>query len=61
MLGGPLNMIQEILGHSTMKMTMRAAHLAPGMKKHAAQLLDTREVSNDKGASQQPKNEGQRE
>lgn len=52
MLGVPLKMIQELLGHSTMEMTMRYAHLAPDVKKQAVQLLDSREVYNGKSASQ---------
>ena len=52
MLGVPLKMVQELLGHATMEMTMRYAHLAPDVKKQAVQLLDSRNVYDGKAKAQ---------
>jgi integrase len=32
--------VQELLGHATMEMTMRYAHLAPDVSREAVKLLD---------------------
>jgi site-specific recombinase XerD len=40
MRGVSLKAIQELLGHATMDMTMRYAHLSPDVKRDAVQLLD---------------------
>jgi integrase len=40
MRGVPLKTIQELLGHATMDMTMRYAHLSPDVKRDAVKLLD---------------------
>jgi site-specific recombinase XerD len=40
MKGVPLKVIQELLGHATIEMTMRYAHLSPEVKQEAVQLLD---------------------
>ncbi len=40
MRGVPLKAIQELLGHATIDMTMRYAHLAPDVTRDAVQLLD---------------------
>jgi len=40
MRGAPLKAIQEMLGHSTIQMTMRYAHLAPEVAREAVELLD---------------------
>lgn len=44
MLGTPLKVVQELLGHATLEMTMRYAHLAPDVKQHAVTLLDSRDT-----------------
>jgi len=36
----PLKAVQELLGHSTIEMTMRYAHLSPDVRKEAVRLLD---------------------
>jgi integrase len=40
MKGAPLKVVQELLGHSTIQMTMRYAHLAPEVARDAVKLLD---------------------
>ena len=40
MRGVPLRVVQELLGHSTVTMTMRYAHLAPQIKRESVALLD---------------------
>jgi integrase len=40
MRGAPLKAIQELLGHATIQMTMRYAHLAPEVARDAVRLLD---------------------
>jgi integrase len=40
MRGVPLKVIQELMGHASIEMTMRYAHLSPETKQHAVQLLD---------------------
>jgi integrase len=42
MRGVPLKAIQELMGHSTIEMTNRYAHLSPDVKKDAVQLLQAR-------------------
>lgn len=39
MYGAPMKAVQELLGHSTMKMTMRYAHLSPAVRREAVELL----------------------
>ncbi|MCP3167704.1 tyrosine-type recombinase/integrase [Myxococcus qinghaiensis] len=41
MRGVPLKVIQELMGHATIEMTNRYAHLSPEVKRDAVQLLDT--------------------
>jgi integrase len=40
MRGVALKAVQELLGHATIEMTMRYAHLSPDVKRDAVQLLD---------------------
>jgi integrase len=40
MRGAPLKAVQELLGHATIDMTMRYAHLSPDVKRDAVRLLD---------------------
>ncbi len=40
MRGVPLKVVQEYLGHTTIQMTMRYAHLAPEVGRQAVDLLD---------------------
>lgn len=40
MRGVPLKAIQELLGHTTIDMTMRYAHLSPEVGRSAVALLD---------------------
>lgn len=42
MLGKSLKEVQELLGHATIDMTMRYAHLSPQAKKDAVRALDER-------------------
>jgi len=45
MRGAPLKAVQELLGHATITMTMRYAHLAPEVTRDAVRLLDLRGTS----------------
>jgi integrase len=40
MKGAPMRVVQELLGHSTLQMTMRYAHLSPSVKTDAVAVLD---------------------
>jgi site-specific recombinase XerD len=40
MRGVPLKVIQELMGHATIEMTMSYAHLAPEARESAVQQLD---------------------
>jgi len=50
MRGAPLKAIQELLGHATIQMTMRYAHLAPEVARDAVRLLDSGAVSGKSGS-----------
>jgi hypothetical protein len=38
--GAAMKVVQELLGHATIEMTMRYAHLSPDVPRHAVKLLD---------------------
>ena len=40
MRGAALKVVQELLGHATIEMTMRYAHLSPDVPRQAVKLLD---------------------
>jgi site-specific recombinase XerD len=42
MRGVALKAVQELLGHATIDMTMRYAHLSPDVKRDAVKLLDVK-------------------
>jgi integrase len=44
MRGAPIRAVQELLGHSTIEMTMRYSHLSPDARREAIQLLDLKEA-----------------
>ncbi|MEM6295047.1 MAG: tyrosine-type recombinase/integrase [Myxococcota bacterium] len=39
--GVPLKSVQELLGHASIEMTMRYAHLSPAVNRDAVRALDT--------------------
>jgi site-specific recombinase XerD len=43
MRGASLKAVQELLGHESIEMTLRYAHLTPDVKREAVQLLDRTE------------------
>jgi len=44
MRGKSLKAVQELLGHESIEMTLRYAHLSPGVKRDAVQALDAPSV-----------------
>jgi len=44
MRGVPLKTVQELLGHSSIEMTMRYAHLSPDARRDAVRVLDIKET-----------------
>jgi site-specific recombinase XerD len=45
MRGATIKAVQELLGHATIEMTMRYAHLSPDVRKDAVRLLDRPHVN----------------
>ena len=45
MKGASLKSVQELLGHATMEMTMKYAHLSPQVRRDAVELLDMKTES----------------
>jgi site-specific recombinase XerD len=45
MRGAPLKAVQELLGHASIEMTMRYAHLSPVAPQDAVGLLDMTPIS----------------
>jgi site-specific recombinase XerD len=43
MRGVPIRTVQELLGHSTIEMTMRYSHLSPDARRNAVKVLDVKE------------------
>jgi integrase len=52
MRGAPLKAVQDLLGHSTIQMTMRYAHLSADVARDAVRLLD--KIAPPKGAASTP-------
>jgi hypothetical protein len=44
MRGARIKSVQELLGHTSIEMTMRYAHLSPDVRRDAVKLLDVRET-----------------
>jgi hypothetical protein len=44
MRGAPIKSVQELLGHCSIEMTMRYAHLSPDVRREAVKLLDVSEA-----------------
>jgi len=51
MRGAPIKAVQELMGHSTIEMTMRYAHLSPDARRGAVELLDVKEAGHFGGLS----------
>lgn len=51
MCGAPLKSVQELMGHATIQMTMRYAHLAPEIARESVQPLDRRSNFGERGSS----------
>jgi hypothetical protein len=51
MRGAPLKAVQELMGHSTIEMTMRYSHLSPEVRRDAVALLDRDARTAEKGTA----------
>jgi integrase len=54
MRGAPLKAVQEMMGHSTMEMTMRYSHLSPDARRDAVKLLDSKQGYGNLTATEAP-------
>lgn len=54
MRGVPLRTVQELLGHSDYKMTLRYAHLAPEVTRAAVLVLDGPPAAHERNSSERP-------
>lgn len=57
MRGVALRAVQELMGHSTIEMTMRYAHLSPRVLHDAVQSLDSDSAGAQEGHKKPPENE----
>ncbi len=57
MRGVPLKAVQELMGHATIEMTMRYAHLAPRVLRAAVDVLDAPEEGHKRGTPSGPDKE----
>jgi integrase len=55
MRGAPIRAVQELLGHSTIEMTMRYSHLSPDVRKDAVSLLDRAPLGHKEGTKSKTK------
>lgn len=53
MRGVALKAVQELLGHATIEMSMRYAHLSPDVRRDAVQLLDRQPARGNVGATRE--------
>ena len=51
MRGAPLKAVQELLGHSSITMTMRYSHLTPDLRASVVRLLEPRGTMVEQGIS----------
>ena len=51
MRGAPRKVVQELMGHGTIQMTMRYAHLYPEVAREHVMLLDSPSVSRGSGVA----------
>jgi integrase len=58
MRGASLKAVQELLGHESIEMTLRYAHLTPDVKREAVQLLDESVAPSGHQSSGQEKSPG---
>jgi hypothetical protein len=52
----PLEVVQELIGHATIQMTMRHAHLCPEVAREHVMLLDAPSVPRGSGVAAEPEN-----